>query len=60
MQLIDVETYKDGDKRYFDAIVHGGTPGEVVLNLDAAAFAARWHDMVEQGAPPDRLEVYRD
>ncbi|HEY0556185.1 MAG TPA: hypothetical protein VGG20_18170 [Thermoanaerobaculia bacterium] len=60
MQLIDVESYKEGDKRYFDAIVHGGTPGEVVLNLDAAAFTARWHDMVSKGLRPTNLEVYRD
>ena len=59
-QLLDVETYKEGDKRFFDAIIHGGTPGEVVLNLDAAAFTARWHDMVSKGLRPTDLEVYRD
>jgi hypothetical protein len=59
-QPLDVETYKEGDKRYFDAIVHGGTPGEVVLNLDAAAFAARWHELVSKGLRPTDVEVYRD
>jgi hypothetical protein len=60
MQLVDVETYKDGDKRFYDAIVHGGTPGEVVLNLDTPSFVARWHDMVSKGLRPTNLEVYRD
>ncbi|MEO6192391.1 MAG: hypothetical protein ABIS20_05235 [Thermoanaerobaculia bacterium] len=60
MQLLDVETYKDGDKRFYDAIVHAGSPGEVALNLDAAAFTARWRDMVAKGLRPTNLSVYRD
>jgi hypothetical protein len=60
MQLVDVETYKDGDKRYYDAIVHAGSPGEVALDLDAAAFTARWRDMVAKGLRPTNLSVYRD
>ncbi|HEX4494088.1 MAG TPA: hypothetical protein VIE43_00340 [Thermoanaerobaculia bacterium] len=60
MQPLDVETYKEGDKRFYDAIVHGGTPGEVVMNLDAAAFTARWHELVAKGLRPTDLEVYRD
>jgi hypothetical protein len=60
MQLVDVETYKDGDKRYYDAIVHPGSPGEVALNLDAAAFATRWRFMVAKGLRPTNLSIYRD
>jgi hypothetical protein len=60
MQLVDVETYKDGDKRFYDAVAHAGSPGEVALNLDAAAFTARWRDMVAKGLRPTSLSVYRD
>jgi hypothetical protein len=60
MQLVDVETYTDGDKRFYDAIVHAGAPGEVVLNLDAAAFTARWREMVTKGLRPTNLSAYRD
>ncbi len=37
-----------------------GSPGEVALNLDAAAFTARWRDMVAKGLRPTNLSVYRD
>jgi hypothetical protein len=60
MQLIDLETYKDGNQRLFDAIVHGGTPGEAVIGVDLDAFVARWRDMVAKGLRPTGLKVYRD
>ncbi len=60
MQLVDVETYREGDKRYYDAIVHAGSPGEVALDLNAAAFATRWRFMVAKGLRPTNLSVYRD
>lgn len=60
MQLIDVETYKDGNQRLFDAIVHGGSPGEVVIGLDTGAFVARWHDMVAKGLRPTDIAAYRE
>ena len=60
MQLIDLETYKDGNQRLFDAIVHAGTPGEPVIGVDLNAFVARWHDMVAKGLRPIDLKVYRD
>jgi len=60
MQLLDVETYKEGNERLFDAIVHGGSPGEVVMGLDAAAFVARWRDMVAKGLRPTNFEAYRE
>jgi hypothetical protein len=59
-QLVDVETYKDGNQRFYDAVVHGGTPGEVVMNLDAPGLVARWHDMVAKGLRPTDLEVYQE
>jgi len=60
MQLIDLETYKDGNQRLFDAIVHGGTPGDVVIGLDPNAFVARWHDMVSKGLRPTDVKMYRE
>jgi hypothetical protein len=60
MQLIDLETYKDGNQRLFDAIVHGGTPGDALIGVDLNAFTARWHDMVAKGLRPTDLKVYRD
>jgi hypothetical protein len=60
MQLIDLETYKDGNQRLFDAIVHGGTPGEAVIGVDLNAFTARWRDMISKGLRPTDLKVYRE
>lgn len=60
MQLIDLETYKDGNQRLFDAIIHSGTPGEAVIGIDLNAFVARWHDMVSKGLRPTDLKVYQD
>ncbi len=60
MQLIDLETYRDGNQRLFDAIVHGGTPGDVVIGLDPNAFTARWHDMISKGLRPTDLKVYQE
>jgi hypothetical protein len=60
MQLIDLETYKDGNQRLFDAIVHGGTPGDAVIGVDLNAFTTRWHDMVAKGLRPTGLQVYHD
>ena len=58
MQLIDLETYKDGNERLFDAIVHDGTSGDVVIGLDPNAFTARWRDMVNKGYRPTDLKMY--
>ncbi len=60
MQLIDVETYKDGNQRLFDAIVHGGTPGDAVIGVDLNAFVTRWRDMVSKGLRPTDLKVYQE
>jgi hypothetical protein len=58
MQVIDLETYKDGKERLFDAIVHNGTSGDVVIGLDPNAFTARWRDMVNKGYRPTDLKMY--
>jgi hypothetical protein len=60
MQLIELETYRDGNQRLFDAIVHGGTPGEAVIGLDPNAFTARWHDLVSKGLRPTDLKMYSE
>ena len=58
-QLVDVETYKDGKERFYDAIVRAGSggDGEVVMGLDQAAFAKRWRDLVAKGQRLVSLEV---
>jgi hypothetical protein len=58
MQVVDLETYKDGKDRLFDAIVHNGTSGDVVIGLDPNAFTARWRDMVSRGLRPTDLKMY--
>jgi hypothetical protein len=58
MQLLDLETYVDGKDRLFDAIVHSGTSGDVVIGLDPDAFTARWRDMVAKGLRPTDLKMY--
>jgi hypothetical protein len=60
MQLVDLETYVDGKNRLFDAIVHNGTSGDVVIGLDPNAFTARWRDMVSKGLRPTDVKVYQE
>src|SRR6185295_97919 len=59
-QVVDLETYKDGKERSYDALVRTGPPGEVVIGLDAAAFTARWREMAAKGMRLVSLEVYRE
>jgi polyglycine hydrolase-like protein len=60
-QVIDLETYKEGKERTYDALVRVGTPGgQVVIGLDAAAFAARWREMAAKGLRLVSLEVYQE
>jgi len=59
-QVVDLETYKDGKERSYDAIVRAGPPGEVVLGVDAAGLTARWRELAKKGLRPVSLEVYQE
>lgn len=59
-QVVDIETYRDGDHRAVDAIVRSGPRGEVVLGLDQATFLKRWRELTDKGLRLVSLEVYRD
>lgn len=60
LQIVDVETYKDGKERFYDALVRIGPNGEVVIGLDAAAFTARWRELAAKGLRLVSLEVYQE
>jgi hypothetical protein len=49
MQVVDLETFKDGKDRVVEAVVRTGAPGEVVVVPDVNAFTRRWRDMVGKG-----------
>jgi hypothetical protein len=59
-QVSDVETYRDGGKRFYDATVVKQTAGEVGLGLDQAAFAKRWRELLDKGLRLVDLEAYRE
>jgi hypothetical protein len=60
LQVVDIETYKDGKERFYDALVRIGPSGEVVIGLDAAAFTARWKELAAKGQRLVSLEVYQE
>ena len=59
-QVIDIETYKDGKERSYDAVVRSGPPGEVLLGVDAAALTARWRELAKKGLRLVSLELYQE
>jgi hypothetical protein len=59
-QVVDIETYKDGKERSYDALLRTGLNGEVALDLDAAAFTARWKQLAAKGLRLVSLEVYQE
>ncbi|HEV8582527.1 MAG TPA: hypothetical protein VGX68_25965 [Thermoanaerobaculia bacterium] len=59
-QVVDLETYKDGKDRYYDALVRSGPSSEVVIGLEAAPFTARWKAMAAKGMRLVSLEVYQE
>jgi hypothetical protein len=59
-QLVDVETYKEGNKRLYDATVRTEEPGELVLAPDQAAFVKSWREMVGKGLRLVDLETFRE
>ena len=59
-QVVDLETYKDGKERSYDAVVRTGPAGEVVIGLDAAAFTARWRALAAKGLRLVSLEIYQE
>lgn len=59
-QLVDVETYKEGTKRLYDATVRQEAAGELVIAPDQAAFVKSWKDMLGRGLRLVDLEMYRE
>jgi hypothetical protein len=60
LQVVDLETYRDGKERNFDVLVRSGPTGEVVTGLDTAAFTAKWRDMASKGQRLVSLEAYQE
>lgn len=65
LQLADLETYKQGDKRLYDALMSQpeeglAVPVEVVFEADQATFIRRWKEMIAKGYRLVELEVYRE
>lgn len=60
LQVVDIETYRDGKERYFDVLVRSGPTGEVVTGLDTAAFTAKWRDLASKGQRLVSLVAYQE
>lgn len=60
MQLVDVETYKDGKDRVYEAVVRTGAPGDTVMGVDLNGFAKRWREQVGKGQRLVTLEIYQE
>jgi hypothetical protein len=65
LQLTDIETYKEGGKRMYDALLsqpeEGLTvPVEFVFEADQATFIRRWKEMIAKGYRLVELEVYQE
>jgi hypothetical protein len=49
-ELAQLQSYEEGNKRLFDAVLRNNTgPEELQAPLDAAAFAAQWNEKVGKG-----------
>ncbi len=59
-QVVDVESYKDGDKRLFDGVARAGERGDVVLGVPQAAFLAKWRELTAKGLRLTSLDVFQD
>jgi hypothetical protein len=65
LQLTDLETYKEGNKRLYDALLSQpeeglAVPVEIVFEADQATFLRRWKEMIAKGYRLVELEVYRE
>ncbi len=60
MQLVDVETYKEGKDRLYEAVVRTGAPGDTVMGVDLNGFVKRWREQVGKGQRLMSLEIYQD
>jgi hypothetical protein len=49
-QVIDLETYVEGGKRLYDAVLRGGENTEIEPAAAQAAFAAAWKDKLAHGS----------
>lgn len=59
-KLLDIEPYKEGDKRLFDALVRTGDRGALAVGLHQAGFATRWRTMTSEGMRLTNVDVYQD
>jgi hypothetical protein len=59
-QIIDIETYKDGKDRIFEAVTRTGPAGDVVMGVDLNTFAKRWLEMIGKGERLVSLESYQE
>jgi hypothetical protein len=60
MQLVDVETVKDGKDRVYEAVVRTGAPGDTVTGVTLDGFPKRWREQVGKGQRLIALEVYQE
>ncbi len=60
MQVVDVETYKDGKDRVYEAVVRTGAPGDIVTGVTLDAFPKRWREQVGKGQRLASLEIYQE
>ncbi|HEV2845284.1 MAG TPA: hypothetical protein VG477_10595 [Thermoanaerobaculia bacterium] len=59
-KVVDVETYKDGNKRLFDAVARAGARGGLAVGLNQGAFLIRWRQMTSGGLRLTSVDVYQD
>lgn len=59
-QVVNIQTYKDGKDRNYDALLRTGPGGEVVIGLEAAAFTAKWRELAAKGLRLVSVEVYQE
>lgn len=60
MQLVDVETYKDGKDRVYEAVARTGAPGDIVMGVTLDGFPKRWREQIGKGQRLIALEVYQE
>ena len=60
MQVVDVETYKEGKDRVVEAVVRTGAPGDVVMGVTLDGFAKRWREEIGKGQRLISLEIYQE
>lgn len=60
LQLVDIETYKDGKDRVYEAVARTGAAGDIVMGVTLDGFPKRWREQVGKGQRLISLEVYQE